>query len=119
MIVAGIQHDIVWEDPAANFHHLVPLVEHAVGEGARLVVLTETYSTGFTMKTEQTAEAPGGPSTQFLVDQAVAACAADRIARVNAAPRSGEWSRNKAGSISSSSMIRRTPSSSGTMSTRA
>jgi predicted amidohydrolase len=70
MIVAGIQHDIVWEDPAANFHHLVPLVEHAAGEGARLVVLTETYSTGFTMKTEQTAEAPGGPSTQFLVEQA-------------------------------------------------
>ena len=70
MIVAGIQHDIVWEDPAANFHHLVPLIEHAVGEGARLVVLTETYSTGFSMKTERTAEAPGGPSTQFLVEQA-------------------------------------------------
>lgn len=70
MIVAGIQHDIVWEDPTANFQHLAPLVAHAVAEGARLIVLTETYSTGFTMKTERTAEGPDGPSTKFLVGQA-------------------------------------------------
>jgi predicted amidohydrolase len=70
MIVAGLQHDIVWEDPAANFAHLAPMIDKAVGHGARLVVLTEMFSTGFSMKTDRTAEARDGASVQFLVDQA-------------------------------------------------
>ena len=70
MIVAGIQHDIVWEDPAANFAHLAPLIARAVEAGARLVVCSEMYSTGFSMKTERTAEPVGGPSAQFLCSQA-------------------------------------------------
>jgi predicted amidohydrolase len=70
MIVAGIQHDTVWEDPAANFEHLAPMIAEAVAGGARLVVLTEMYSTGFSMKTDRTAEPPDGRSAQFLVDQA-------------------------------------------------
>jgi predicted amidohydrolase len=68
--VAAVQHDIVWEDPGANFASLAPWVAAAAGAGADLVVLTEMYSTGFSMRTERTAEAPGGPSTQFLVEQA-------------------------------------------------
>jgi predicted amidohydrolase len=68
--VAGIQHDIVWERPEENFARLAPLIEQAAGEGARLVVLTEMYATGFSMKTERIAETVGGPSAQFLVDQA-------------------------------------------------
>jgi predicted amidohydrolase len=70
MKVAAIQHDITWEDPAANFAHLAPMVAKAADDGARLVVLAEMFSTGFTMDTERTAEPPGGPSTQFLVEQA-------------------------------------------------
>jgi predicted amidohydrolase len=70
MIVAGLQHDIVWEDAAANFAHLAPMIDKAVGHGARLVVLTEMFSTGFSMKTDRTAEARDGASVQFLVDQA-------------------------------------------------
>ena len=70
MIVAGIQHDIVWEDPAANFAHLAPMIAKAAANGARLVVLTEMFSTGFSMKTERVAEAPDGASASFLVDQA-------------------------------------------------
>src|SRR5207237_10184457 len=38
--------------------------------GARLVVLTEMFSTGFTMASERLAEAPDGPSTTFLRQQA-------------------------------------------------
>jgi predicted amidohydrolase len=72
MIVAGIQHDIVWEKPKENFLHLEPLIERAAAEGARLVVLSEMYSTGFSMNTDRTAEPLGGPSAQFLVDQATA-----------------------------------------------
>jgi len=68
--VAAVQHDIVWEDPAANFARLAPLVADAAGRGAGLVVLTEMYSTGFSPHTERIAEPVGGPSTAFLVEQA-------------------------------------------------
>ncbi len=70
MIVAGIQHDIVWERPAENFARLAPMIERAVAAGARLVVLTEMYATGFSMKTDRIAEPIGGPSAGFLADQA-------------------------------------------------
>jgi len=68
--VAAIQHDIVWEDPAANFARLAPRIEAAAAAGARLAVLSEMYSTGFSMDTARVAEAVDGPSTRFLVDQA-------------------------------------------------
>jgi predicted amidohydrolase len=68
--VAVVQHDIIWEDKAANFDRLAPLVAGAAGAGARLVVLSETFSTGFSMRVDITAEPVGGPSSQFLVEQA-------------------------------------------------
>jgi predicted amidohydrolase len=70
VIVAGVQHDIVWEDPAANFAHLEPLIAAMAAGGARLVVLTEMFATGFSMKTERIGEAAEGPSAQFLVAHA-------------------------------------------------
>lgn len=72
MKVAVVQHDIVWEDKPANFARLSPQIEAAAAAGARLVVLSETFSTGFSMNVERTAEPEGGPSSQFLVDRAVA-----------------------------------------------
>jgi predicted amidohydrolase len=68
--VAVVQHDIVWEDKAANFARLAPQVAAAASAGGRLVVLSETFSTGFSMRTDLTAEPQGGPSSQFLVAQA-------------------------------------------------
>jgi len=68
--VAAVQHDIVWEDRDANFARLEPMIGDAAAEGARLVVLTEMYSTGFSMDTAHTSEPPGGPSEQFVADQA-------------------------------------------------
>jgi predicted amidohydrolase len=70
MIVAGIQHDIVWERPDENFARLAPMIERAAAEGAVLVVLTEMYATGFSMKTDRIAEPVDGPSARFLVEQA-------------------------------------------------
>jgi predicted amidohydrolase len=70
MIVAGIQHDIIWERPAENFLRLAPMIERAAAAGARLVVLTEMYATGFSMKTDRIAEPVDGPSARFLTDQA-------------------------------------------------
>lgn len=70
MRIAAIQHDIVWNDRGANFERLTPLIAAAAGAGARLVLLTETFSTGFAVDTPGLAEPEGGPSSQFLVDQA-------------------------------------------------
>ena len=69
MRVAAVQHDIVWEDREANFERLAPQVARAVGAGADLVLLTETFSTGFSM-TPGIGEPEGGPSAQFLLDRA-------------------------------------------------
>jgi len=69
MRIAAVQHDIVWEDRDANFERLAPQVARAVGAGAELVLLTETFSTGFSM-TPGIGEPEGGPSARFLADRA-------------------------------------------------
>jgi predicted amidohydrolase len=69
MRIAALQHDIVWEDRKANFARLAPLVSRAVGAGAEFVLLSETFSTGFSM-TPGIGEPEGGPSAQFLAGQA-------------------------------------------------
>ena len=70
MRVAGIQHDVVWEDRDATLARLGPQLRAAAGAGARLVVLTEMFATGFSMEPERVAEPEGGPSTEFLRAQA-------------------------------------------------
>ena len=70
MKVAGLQHDIVWEDRDANFERLAPMIAGAAADGARLVVLTEMFSTGFSMDTGRVAELHPGPSAAFLAAQA-------------------------------------------------
>jgi predicted amidohydrolase len=69
--IAAVQHDIVWEDRDANFERLAPRIAGAVATGAELVLLTETFSTGFSM-TPGIGEPEGGPSSQFLTAQAAA-----------------------------------------------
>jgi predicted amidohydrolase len=69
MRIACVQHDIVWCDREANFAHLAPLISSAAGTGARLVLLTETFSTGFA-NGERIAEPTNGPSATFLVEAA-------------------------------------------------
>ena len=64
--VAAIQHDIVWHDREANFAHLWPMIAGAVASGARVVLVTETFSTGFSFDSPDIAEPEGGPSSQFL-----------------------------------------------------
>ncbi|WP_448610846.1 nitrilase-related carbon-nitrogen hydrolase [Geodermatophilus sp. URMC 60] len=69
MRFAVVQHDIVWEDRTANFARLAPLVARAAGAGADFVLLSETFSTGFSM-TPGIGEHEGGPSAQFLQERA-------------------------------------------------
>ncbi len=69
MRIAAVQHDIVWEDREANFARLAPQVARAAAAGAELVLLSETFSTGFSM-TPGIGEPEGGPSSRFLGEQA-------------------------------------------------
>ena len=70
MRVAAIQHDIVWEDAAATTAHVTPMIAQAAAGGARLIVLTEMFATGFSMYPERIAEDEGGPVEQFLLARA-------------------------------------------------
>ena len=70
--LAAVQHDIVWNDRDANFERLAPTITGAVASGAQLVLLTETFSTGFGFgEPGFESEPTGGVSSQFLADQAV------------------------------------------------
>jgi predicted amidohydrolase len=64
--IAALQHDIVWEDRDATLRHLDPQVAAAAATGARLVVLTEMFATGFSMDTHRTAEHLDGPTVTWL-----------------------------------------------------
>jgi predicted amidohydrolase len=68
--IAAIQHDIVWQDRAANFARLAPMIGAASAGGAQVVLLTETFSTGFSFDSPDIAEPEGGPSSQFLTEMA-------------------------------------------------
>jgi len=70
MRLAAVQHDIVWNDREANFARLAPMIAGAAAGGARLVLLTETFSTGFAVDNPDLGEPEGGPSSQFLSQQA-------------------------------------------------
>ncbi len=70
MKIAVVQHDIVWEDQRANFERLAPMIAGAAATGARVALLSETFSTGFSMDTATTGEPASGPSAQFLMGQA-------------------------------------------------
>jgi predicted amidohydrolase len=70
--VAALQHDIAWEDPDATHRMVEPMIAGAAACGARLVVLTEMFSTGFSMAPERVAQPVEGPSHSFLIEQATA-----------------------------------------------
>jgi predicted amidohydrolase len=70
MKVAAVQHDVVWEDGGATRARIQPMIVAAAGAGARLIVLTEMFPVGFTMRPEVLAEPVEGPSHEFLVRSA-------------------------------------------------
>lgn len=72
MRIAAVQHDIVWCDRRANFARLTPMIDQAVDGGAELVLLSETFSTGFAVDSSDFAEPEDGPSAEFLRERASA-----------------------------------------------
>ena len=67
---ALIQLDIRWEDRATNHERAGILLAQAAGAGARLAILPEMFSTGFSMKGDDVAEQPGGSTGAWLVETA-------------------------------------------------
>ncbi len=67
--IALLQQPLAWHDGAANRAHFEALLPPLAGH-TDLVLLPETFTTGFSMQVEPIAEPPGGPTTQWLLRQA-------------------------------------------------
>ena len=70
--IALVQMDLAWEDAEENHRRAARHLDDAAARGARLVLLPEMFSTGFSMETERIAQAQGGASEAFLVERAAA-----------------------------------------------
>jgi predicted amidohydrolase len=68
--VALLQMDVAWEDVGENLLRVEKRLREAADRGAKLAVLPEMFSTGFSMEPERVAEAPGGRSEEFLQREA-------------------------------------------------
>ncbi len=60
-----VQQPLAWQDPAANREHFESLIAPLAGK-TDVVVLPETFTTGFSMDVKRIAEAAGGPTTAWL-----------------------------------------------------
>lgn len=61
-----VQIDSAWEDRPANHAKARQLIADARPQPGSLIILPETFSTGFSMNLAVTAEPEGGPTEQFL-----------------------------------------------------
>ncbi|MEX2328524.1 MAG: nitrilase-related carbon-nitrogen hydrolase, partial [Nitriliruptoraceae bacterium] len=77
MRIGLLQHDIVWEDRDATLAHLTPSVARAAAAGVELLVLTEMFATGFSMRPDRTAEPESGPIVAWMTQ-----CARDHGMRL-------------------------------------
>ncbi|MBV9620117.1 MAG: amidohydrolase [Gammaproteobacteria bacterium] len=67
--VSLVQQPLQWHDAAANREHFTRLLAPLAG-GTDLVVLPETFTTGFSMKVSTLAENESGPTLAWLKGQA-------------------------------------------------
>lgn len=69
LTVYGVQGEIVWEDPTANME-VIEKVINDLRIIPDILVLTETFSTGFTNTVENCAESMDGVTVAFLKEKA-------------------------------------------------
>lgn len=67
--VALLQTHIIWEDAEENHRHFGSLI-NKLNSGPDLVVLPETFNTGFPVDANRFAQKPEGPSMQWMAAQA-------------------------------------------------
>jgi predicted amidohydrolase len=63
--ISGVQLDIVWEDKQANFNRVHALENRL--KGRDIIILPETFATGFTMRSEKFQEEQMGETEIFLL----------------------------------------------------
>jgi predicted amidohydrolase len=66
MKIAALQMDLTWHDREANFKKAYAMASEAKVAGADLIILPETFATGFSMEPSFTAETLDGPTPRFL-----------------------------------------------------
>lgn len=66
MKIYAVQHNILWEDKAANFALVSSMLETARPEAGSLIVLEEMFATGFTSNVAKTKEPAEGETQRFL-----------------------------------------------------
>ncbi|RPI78645.1 MAG: carbon-nitrogen family hydrolase [Desulfobacteraceae bacterium] len=66
MKIAALQMDLTWHDRVANFKKAQAMAAAAKAAGVDLIVLPETFATGFSMDASFTAETLDGPTPAFL-----------------------------------------------------
>jgi omega-amidase len=69
--VSLAQQPLLWHDAAGNRAHFEELLRPLAGQ-TDLVVLPETFTTGFSMEVERLGEPPRGPTTAWLLQLAAA-----------------------------------------------
>src|SRR5579862_6786516 len=69
--VSLVQQPLIWHDPAANRARFSELLAPLAGH-TDLVVLPETFTTGFSMEVELLGEVAGGATLEWLKGQAAA-----------------------------------------------
>lgn len=65
LTITLIQSDIFWEERQKNLDHFGHLIDR-IGEPTDLILLPETFNTGFSINPAVCAESMDGPSMQFL-----------------------------------------------------
>lgn len=65
--LAGIQFDIEWENKEKNFSKIRNLIQKVKFQDG-LIILPETFGTGFTMKSEEFQEEQNGFTESFLIE---------------------------------------------------
>jgi omega-amidase len=63
------QVDLFWEDPQRNHDHLTKLLGELT-EPTDIIILPETFTTGFSMRAQQIAEPMDGPSVSWMKQSA-------------------------------------------------
>lgn len=63
--VTLVQQPLAWNDPQANRDELARLLKPLAGQ-SDLIVLPETFTTGFSINPEAPAEPPDGPTSQWM-----------------------------------------------------
>ena len=70
MKIALIQLDLVWESPAENHRRADRWLREAAALGARVAILPEMFTCGFSMRAGALAEPEGGPTETWMQDTA-------------------------------------------------